>query len=196
MLSDRFWSRVRKTSSCWHWVGGCNVGGYGMFCLDGRDHLAHRLAYEDAASPIPNGFQVHHTCRNKGCVNPKHLQAMSRAEHMAQPDSSQAINAAKTHCPRGHEYTKANTRLKKWRGTVSRACGQCRRDYYVANHETALAYAKVYHREHLAENRAAKAIYDKAYSKKNRATLRVAGTIRMRKWRARKKQEALALGDG
>jgi len=106
-LGDKFWSKVDKTSSCWNWIGKPAYG-YGRF----RAKFVHRLSYCHYYSidlDSLKGLEIHHTCRNKACVNPKHLQVMTHEEHIKQPDSGSSIMAAKTHCPQGHEYTKENT---------------------------------------------------------------------------------------
>jgi hypothetical protein len=47
----------------------------------GRNVLAHRRVYEDQIGPIPEGMIIHHICENRMCVNPRHLEAMTRGDH-------------------------------------------------------------------------------------------------------------------
>jgi hypothetical protein len=70
---------------CWLWTGKCKKGGnenerYGHMNVrvDGRHvtRLAHRVAYEAFVGPIPDGFDVDHTCENCSCINPAHLEAV------------------------------------------------------------------------------------------------------------------------
>lgn len=78
---------------------------------------AHRFAYELANGPIPDGLEIDHLCRNRKCVNPAHLQAVSHRENM--------LRAAKTHCLNGHPLTGPNVYLRPdGRG---RECRECRR---------------------------------------------------------------------
>jgi hypothetical protein len=69
---ERFWARVEKLSTgCWEWSGFRNLarGGYGY--VEGR--RAHRVAWELANGPIPEGLHVCHRCDNPPCCNPSHL---------------------------------------------------------------------------------------------------------------------------
>lgn len=81
-LPERFWSKVRKTETCWWWVAGAS-GGYGKFQLEGRKQYAHRLAYAERNGLIPAGLTVDHLCRNTLCVNPAHLEAVTVGENTA-----------------------------------------------------------------------------------------------------------------
>lgn len=93
---QRFWEKVNKRGPipehvpglgrCWLWTAGINrITGYGRF---GRRHGemvdAHRFSYELANRSIPAGLDVHHKCHLRHCVNPAHLEAVTRAENMRQ----------------------------------------------------------------------------------------------------------------
>lgn len=79
-LPARFWAKTRQTD-CVIWTGAVNTKGYPCFGVDGVSHLAHRLAYEDAYGPIPDGYTIDHTCRVRSCVNPDHLEVVTIAEN-------------------------------------------------------------------------------------------------------------------
>jgi hypothetical protein len=77
---SNFWSKVDKKSSstdCWLWTGakqGGRGGKYGAFQLGWKiQKRAHRLSFEIANGPIPDGMMVCHACDVPLCVNPAHL---------------------------------------------------------------------------------------------------------------------------
>lgn len=68
---------------CWIWQLSTNTGGYGLLWSkeDRRLLLAHRVYYQRAHGPIPDGFQLDHTCQVRACVNPQHLEAVTAKVH-------------------------------------------------------------------------------------------------------------------
>lgn len=76
--SDRVLRRVELEGDCWAWQGSIAPNGYGK--LGGS--WAHRLSYETFVGPIPEGLDLDHLCRNRGCVNPDHLEPVTRKENL------------------------------------------------------------------------------------------------------------------
>lgn len=79
----RFWLNVRiidDVDSCWEWLGSKNDLGYGQYGVAGRIRRAHRVAYcIDSGAAIPTNLELDHLCRNRGCVRPSHLEAVTHA---------------------------------------------------------------------------------------------------------------------
>ena len=106
---------------CHRWQGRHNPDGYGRV----GSQLAHRRAWEDEVGPIPEGMQIDHLCEWKDCVNVAHLEPVTPRENTLRSRFTVAgINARKTHCIHGHEFTPENTKRTKqgWR-----VCIPCRR---------------------------------------------------------------------
>jgi len=68
-------------------AGDCIIGqhlqgnGYARAKVNGERLLAHRVAWEQAHGPIPDGFQLHHRCGVKACVNVAHLELLTIGDH-------------------------------------------------------------------------------------------------------------------
>jgi hypothetical protein len=119
---------VMLADACWLWTAARKSGGYGQLTRSGKRALVHRLIYELMVGPIPPEMQLDHLCRQRGCVNPAHLRICTNRENANAPGAKTGVrtgakNRAKTHCPRGHEYTKENTYLDNG-GRSCRACGR------------------------------------------------------------------------
>lgn len=127
-LPERFWRKVRvdEASGCWLWRAAITHKGYGQFYWQHRMRSAHRVAYEALVGPVPVGLELDHTCSTRNCANPKHLEPVTHLVNVQRGRLS-AVMAAKyrnrTHCRRGHELTRENTKL--WRG--QKRCRECYR---------------------------------------------------------------------
>lgn len=120
---DRFWEKVTPTGFCWEWAGSPDPAGYGSYSLAGRAVRSHRVAYELLVGPIPDGLVLDHLCRNRGCVNPDHLEPVTQGENARR---GLVGLKRKTHCIRGHRLSDENT--YKHRPGNGRPCKQCARD--------------------------------------------------------------------
>lgn len=131
MTKEKFLSCVKKKDNgCWEWqkstakgYGRCNESVNGK-----RVQLAHRYSYILFKGFIPQNKHLDHLCRNHGCVNPDHLEPVTNYENMMRGNASASINAKKTHCIHGHEFTDENTITRMRRGRLTRECRQCGRD--------------------------------------------------------------------
>ena len=99
------------TSGCWLWLGATTKDGYAVFRSQRKLIYAHRFSYQKSIGEIPAGCELDHLCRNRMCSNPHHLEAVSHRENCLRGKSPVADCAQKTHCPRGHQYNKQNTRI-------------------------------------------------------------------------------------
>lgn len=125
-LDFRFLRLVDKTDTCWLWVGAVLPNGYPRF--NHGSGYAHRVAYEMWVGPIPAGMTIDHMCNVKRCVNPAHLRVASNRENILRSNGPAALNARKTHCKHGHEFTTQNTIAGTRRGNPTRECRICKQD--------------------------------------------------------------------
>jgi len=124
-LLDILEDKILIGDECWEWTAH-TVDGYGKF----QGHRggirteirAHRAVYELLVGPIPEGLELDHTCHNQDescaggptcphrrCVNPGHLTPKTTRDNVLSGRNFSAVNAAKTHCIRGHAYDAENT---------------------------------------------------------------------------------------
>ena len=124
-VEERFWSKVEITDNCWNWRAGDNGHGYGLFWYGKKYHVAHRFSLKLFNIEIPQGLEVDHLCRNRGCVNPNHMELVTRRENVIRgilPGMTRAMQLNKTHCPQGHPYDSVNTYIRPQAGRGCRTC--------------------------------------------------------------------------
>lgn len=128
---DAFWAKVDQGGDCWEWTACLQGKGYGQIherigFKQYRSRLAHRVAYELVKGPIPEGLDLDHLCRNRKCVNPDHLEPVTRQENLARGVGAGETRKrwqAQTHCKRGHELAGDNIYIIP--STGSRQCLAC-----------------------------------------------------------------------
>lgn len=107
---------------CWVLREKGNNSGYGSFWLGGEHMTAQRAAWIlHHGEQIPEGLEIDHLCKNRRCVNPLHLEAVTH-----QTNLSRGSRAQQTHCKRGHEFTPENTRRSKRGERICRTCAAAR----------------------------------------------------------------------
>lgn len=135
----RFWSKVLVVGECWEWQAGLHEKGYGLFYFHGKIVRAHQFSWLYFYGQIQPGLQPDHLCRNRGCVNPAHLEAVTSKLNTLRGEGPTAINAKKTHCINGHALTGLNLIETRTSGRQCRECHNIRsRELYwrQRNHET------------------------------------------------------------
>jgi len=121
---ERFMGFVspEPNTGCWLWLSGHDADGYAQF-FEGRgpgfEQRAHRFAYKHFVGPIPDGLVLDHLCRNRGCVNPKHLEPVTNRENILRGHNPLRD---RTHCLAGHPFDEANTYRPKEGGRKCRRC--------------------------------------------------------------------------
>lgn len=128
-ISRRDWIRfIQKVfeDGCWHWLSSRQNDGYGQFGYGGKLVTAHRFAYIALREDIPALLECDHLCRNRGCVNPFHLELVTHKENTLRGNTLVARNAQKAQCPYGHAYNERNTYIHTARnGDKRRYCRDC-----------------------------------------------------------------------
>jgi hypothetical protein len=126
----RFMGQVRppaENGGCWLWLGVVNNAGYPTFRAGRRVEPAYRWLYEQLEREVPTGLELDHLCRTPRCVNPDHVEPVTHRENIRRGNAVMGINARKTHCAQGHEFTPENT---YWRPDgKGRHCLTCRTAY-------------------------------------------------------------------
>ena len=113
---------IKKVKGCWEWQGSKNGGGYGVLERNNKRLAAHRFFYENIVGKIPTGLEIDHLCRNRKCVNPKHLEPVTHSENVRRG----CLAHPKKHCKKKHPYVTGNIYIIKGRkGFTYKRCKKC-----------------------------------------------------------------------
>ena len=150
---DFFNARYEVLSNgCWKWNMSVNSDGYGHFGSNLRnrglttEQVAHRLAYTLFKGPIPSGMVVMHSCDYPRCVNPEHLNLGTQIENVQDMIRKGRVrgvtheNEQKTHCKRGHKFTKKNTYI--YPNSGGRGCKICIKMHHKQYYEMVTKHKK------------------------------------------------------
>jgi hypothetical protein len=128
--------QIEHHSGCWLWTGAMSPNGYGMVRVkkDGvrRTIGAHRALYIAVRGEPPAGMDLDHLCRVRHCVNPDHLEPVTRRVNTIRGIGPRLLSArrrAQTHFVCGHEMNEANTGYRRGKGERRfRYCLPCSRE--------------------------------------------------------------------
>jgi hypothetical protein len=126
---------VDASTGCWLWTKYVGPHGYGMINVPASEsdktiQYAHRYSYAATYGAIPSGLDLDHLCRRRTCVNPAHLEAVTRRENLLRGNTLTAAKVAQTHCSNGHPLSGENLYVNPASG--SRNCRTCRTELYRA----------------------------------------------------------------
>lgn len=89
---ERFYCFTTRTLGCWFWEGGLDKEGYGKFYCKNKTLKAHRYSYELIVGSIPKDLVIDHLCRVRSCVNPDHMEVVTRVENIKRGKGHKSSN--------------------------------------------------------------------------------------------------------
>lgn len=127
--ADQFMTRIVVEergfeTPCWVWKGPHHELGYGLLHFEGRRFYAHRVSHILFKGPIAPGLTIDHLCRQHPCVNPDHLEAVTRGENVLRGHHAKVLAHHRGCCVKGHPMDDENTYTSP---KGQRQCRSCRR---------------------------------------------------------------------
>ena len=119
VLIDKLNNYTISLNGCWEWNGCLSKDGYGRY---DSNNTAHRESFLFFNGEIPKHKEIDHLCRNRKCMNPKHLRLVTHKQNM---ETAVCFNTRKTQCIRGHEFNEENTITYTYLGYKKRQCRIC-----------------------------------------------------------------------
>lgn len=139
----RFWSKVNKqggypdfsdtlvrvtpeAGECWVWTAATQSKWYGRFKIAGKLEMSTRVSLRLAGVAVQDGLDVDHLCRRPICVNPAHLEAVTRRENTLR-GAIMEVNRGRRRgmCSKGHPLAGGNLILN---GEYAPKCRTCQND--------------------------------------------------------------------
>jgi hypothetical protein len=116
-LPQRWFEKIwfEPNTGCWLWGGSVDAKGYGMVRFNGKNARAHRAVFTVMTGITP--VEIDHLCRERSCVNPAHLENVSKLENIARRPKP-------TECPKGHPLRGFNVFLNSKGKRCCRVCAR------------------------------------------------------------------------
>jgi hypothetical protein len=134
-VAKRFWSKVKKTSGCWLWVGSTKhkdpSRAYGEIRVSGRKRPATQVMWElKHGKPWPKGMLACHTCDTPLCVHPDHIFVGTHKDNSQDALKKGRLvvagNRLRSHCKRGHAFAGDNLIVRPNGHRICRTCKDLR----------------------------------------------------------------------
>lgn len=96
------WVCIGAPDHCWPWKGAINPDGYAHNMVDGSGGKTypHRMMFKWFKWDIPDGMTIDHLCKNRSCMNPDHMEAVTHEVNLSRNK--------RAYCRRGHPQVEEN----------------------------------------------------------------------------------------